>query len=94
MSYKLKFHEEAKKEWNKLDWTIQKQFLPILERRLQNPRVQSAKLRDAPDCYKIKLGAVGYRMVYQVIDSEIVVLILAVGKREGGVAYRKMKQRQ
>jgi mRNA interferase RelE/StbE len=56
--------------------------------------VQSAKLRDAPDCYKIKLGAVGYRMVYQVIDSEIVVLILAVGKREGGVAYRKMKQRQ
>ncbi|MFH1872955.1 MAG: type II toxin-antitoxin system RelE/ParE family toxin [Pseudomonadota bacterium] len=77
-----------------MDSTIQKQFLPVLERRLQNPRVQNAKLRDAPDCYKIKLRAVGYRLVYQVIDDEVVVLVLAVDKREGGVAYRKMKQRQ
>jgi mRNA interferase RelE/StbE len=56
--------------------------------------VQSAKLRDAPDCYKIKLRAIGYRLVYQVMDAEVVVLVLAVGKREGGVAYRKMKERQ
>lgn len=94
MSYTLKFHEEAKREWDKLDWTIQKQFLSVLEKRLSNPRVQSAKLRDAPDCYKIKLRAIGYRLVYQVIDAEVVVLVLAVGKREGGVAYRKMKERQ
>ncbi len=74
MSYKLKFHDEAKREWDKLDWTIQKQFLPVLGKRLLNPRVQSAKLRDAPDCYKIKLRSVGYRLVYQVIDSEELVL--------------------
>lgn len=94
MSYKLKFHEEAKREWDKLDWTIQRQFLSVLEKRLPNPRVQSAKLRDAPNCYKIKLRAIGYRLVYQVMDAEVVVLVLAVGKREGGIAYRKMKDRQ
>ena len=94
MSYKLKFHEEAKREWDKLDWTIRKQFLPVLAKRLLSPRVQSAKLRDAPDCYKIKLKALGYRLVYQVIDAEVIVLILAVGKREGGLAYRRMKARQ
>jgi len=94
MSYTLKFHEEAKREWDKLDWTIQRQYLSVLEKRLPSPRVQSAKLRDAPDCYKIKLRAIGYRLVYQVMDAEVVVLVLAVGKREGGIAYRKMKERQ
>ena len=52
MSYKLKFHEEGKREWDKLDWTIRKQFPPALEKRLPSHRVQSAKLLDAPDCYK------------------------------------------
>jgi mRNA interferase RelE/StbE len=93
MSYTLKFHVDAVREWEKLDWTIQKQFLSVLEKRLEAPRVQSAKLREAPDCYKIKLRAVGYRLVYQVVDAEVVVLVLAVGKREGEIAYRKMRER-
>ena len=70
------------------------QFLTVLERRLQNPRVQSARLREVQDCYKIKLKALGYRLVYQVIDAEVVVLVLAVGKREGDLVYRKLKARQ
>jgi len=94
MNYELRFEKSALKEWQKLDWSVKDQFLTILEKRLQSPRVQSAKLRDAPDCYKIKLRAIGYRLVYQVIDSDVVVLVLAVGKREGGIVYRKMKQRQ
>lgn len=94
MSYELRFEKNALKEWRKLDWSVKDQFLTVLERRLQNPRVPSAKLRDAPDCYKIKLRAIGYRLVYQVIDAEVVVLVLAVGKREGELAYRKMKARQ
>ncbi len=88
MSYELRFHETAKKQWDKLDWTIREQFLSVLERRLQEPRVPSAKLRELPDCYKIKLRAIGYRLVYQVIDSDVVVLVLAVGKRENEAVYR------
>lgn len=88
MNYALRFHETAKKQWDKLDWTVRDQFLAVLERRLQEPRLQSAKLRELPDCYKIKLRAVGYRLVYQVIDSEVVVLVLAVGKRDNEAVYR------
>ena len=94
MSYELRFERNALKEWQKLDWSVKDQFLNILERRLQNPRVQSAKLRDAPDCYKIKLKALGYRLVYQIVDAEVVVLVLAVGKRDGDSVYRRMKARQ
>ena len=45
-------------------------------------------MRELPDCYKIKLRAIGYRLVYQVIDSDVVVLVLAVGKRENEAVYR------
>jgi len=94
MSYELRFEKNALKEWQKLDWSVKDQFLTILERRLQSPRVQSAKLREAPDCYKIKLRALGYRLVYQVIDAQVIVLVLAVGKREGDFVYRRLKERQ
>ena len=88
MNYALRFHETAKKQWDKLDWTVRDQFLAVLERRLQEPKVPSAKLRDLPDCYKIKLRTVGYRLVYQVIESQVVVLVLAVGKRDKEAVYR------
>ena len=94
MTYELRFEKNALKEWQKLDWSVKDQFLNVLERRLQNPRVPGARLREAPDCYKIKLKALGYRLVYQVIDAEVVVLVLAVGKREGDLVYRTLKARQ
>ena len=94
MTYELRFEKNALKEWQKLDWSVKDQFLTVLERRLQNPRVPSARLREVQDCYKIKLRALGYRLVYQVIDAEVVVLVLAVGKREGDLVYRRMKVRQ
>lgn len=40
-----------------------------------------------PDCYKIKLRATGYRLVYQVDDGVLLVTVVAVGKREKGVVY-------
>ncbi len=40
------------------------------------------------DCYKIKLRKAGYRLVYQVRDLEIIVSIVAVGKREKNSVYK------
>ncbi|WP_277813127.1 type II toxin-antitoxin system RelE/ParE family toxin [Aromatoleum aromaticum] len=40
------------------------------------------------DCYKIKLLKQGYRLVYQVEDDVLVVLVLAVAKREDMAVYR------
>lgn len=46
-----------------------------------------------PDCYKIKLRTAGYRLVYQVHDKVLVVTVVAVGKRENGLAYLAARKR-
>jgi mRNA interferase RelE/StbE len=45
------------------------------------------------DRYKIKLKSLGYRLVYEVRDAELVVLVVAVGKRERNAAYRRAAAR-
>ena len=94
MSYKLKFLPSALKEWKKLAPPIQKQFKKKLEERKNNPRNKACQLRGFKDVYKIKLRSVGYRLVYEVNDSEIVIYIIAVGKRERGLVYSKAEERK
>jgi mRNA interferase RelE/StbE len=45
------------------------------------------------DCYKIKLKASGYRLVYQVVDERVVVSVVAVGKRERSEVYERARKR-
>lgn len=93
MSYDLAFLDEALKEWRKLDHTIRQQFKTKLAERLQNPKIPSARLHGARDRYKIKLRRAGYRLVYQVKDQELLVLVIAVGKREGNEVYKNADNR-
>ena len=88
MTFKLVFHEDAESEWRKLDKTITEQFKSKLKERLENPRVPSARVSGGANLYKIKLRTVGYRLVYQVNDAEILILVLSVGKRERNAAYQ------
>jgi len=94
MSYKLKFLPSALKEWKKLDATVQAQFRKKLEERLESPHVPACRLSGFDNHYKIKLRASGYRLVYEVMDEEIVVLVIAVGKRDKGRVYKKAGQRK
>ncbi|MBN0315169.1 type II toxin-antitoxin system RelE/ParE family toxin, partial [Pseudomonas aeruginosa] len=66
MTYELEFDPRAWREWQKPGETVKKQFKNKLQQIVQNPRIESARLSDLPDCYKIKLKASGYRLVYQV----------------------------
>jgi len=87
-TYSLEFHVLALKEWKKLDGAIRSQFQKALKNRLQDPKVPSAKLRgDLQNAYKIKLRDVGYRLVYQVIDQRLVIVIVAIGRRDNEEAY-------
>jgi mRNA interferase RelE/StbE len=86
-TFELEFLPSALKEWRRLDKTVREQFKNKLAERLENPRIESARLSGMPDCYKIKLVALGYRLVYRVGDSTITVVVVAVGKRERSVAY-------
>lgn len=93
MSYELGFLQEALKEWRKLDSTTREQFKAKLAERLVNPREPSAKLSGHKDRYKIKLRSAGYRQVYEVRDSEVIVLVVAVGKRERNAVYQVAAKR-
>ncbi|MFE8047918.1 type II toxin-antitoxin system RelE/ParE family toxin [Brenneria goodwinii] len=93
MSYKLEFEERALKEFKKLGAPVREQFTKKLKEVLQNPHVPANRLHGMADCYKIKLRSAGYRLVYQVIEHEIVVLVLAVGKRERSEVYKAAKDR-
>lgn len=93
MTYELAFLEDALKEWEKLDRTIREQFKTKLAERLTTPRVPSSKLHGPKDRYKIKLRSVGYRLVYEVRDREVLVVVIAVGKRERGAVYKLADRR-
>ena len=93
MSYDLGFLQEALKEWRKQGSTTREQFKAKLTERLVNPRLPSAKLSGHKDRYKIKLLSAGYRLVYEVRDSEVIVVVVAVGKRERNAVYQAAAKR-
>jgi mRNA interferase RelE/StbE len=94
-SFSLEFHVLALKEWQKLDSSVKNQFKKQLEKRLSNPRVASAKLHgDLDNFYKIKLRSIGYRLVYEVIDHKLVIMVIAVGKRNQEAVYKKASNRK
>ncbi|HLP98245.1 MAG TPA: type II toxin-antitoxin system RelE/ParE family toxin [Sideroxyarcus sp.] len=93
MTYRLEFKTSAQKEWQKLDSQIREQFKKKLVERLAQPRIESARLTAMPDCYKIKLRAAGYRLVYQVKDATVTVIVVAVGKREDSAVYLAASKR-
>jgi len=87
--YKLKFLPEALKEWHQLDGSIKLIFRKAIKKRLNQPKVPGSELHgDLKGCYKIKLLKHGYRLVYTIEDNELVVLVLAVDKRENSIAYQ------
>ena len=93
MTYTVKFREDALKEWKRLDKVIQQQFAKKLKKCCDNPHIPSAKLREIKDCYKIKLRASGFRLVYQVIDEKVIIAVVAVGKRERSDVYTLASER-
>lgn len=93
MHFELAFLEEALAEWQRLDGSIRTQLKKKLAERLQSPRVPSAKLSGHPDRYKIKLRTVGYRLVYEVRDAQVLVIVIAVGKRDRSAVYRAAQLR-
>jgi mRNA interferase RelE/StbE len=86
--YALRFMPEALAEWHALDGSVRGPLKKLLAKRLDNPHVPGGELHGPlAGCYKIKLVKQGVRLVYAVEDRQLVVLVLAVDKREDGVVY-------
>lgn len=93
MSYELLFHPDALDEWSKLDKAVREQFKKKLAECLLNPHVPASKLSGQKNRYKIKLRSMGYRLVYDVVDSRLIVTVVAVGKRERNAVYKAAVRR-
>lgn len=94
MRYELAFLDDALKEWRKLDPQTRSQFKAKLAERLENPKIPASRLHGAKERYKIKLRNAGYRLVYEVKDRELLVVVVAVGKRERNNVYRAAERRK
>ncbi|MBI1284691.1 MAG: type II toxin-antitoxin system mRNA interferase toxin, RelE/StbE family [Thiobacillus sp.] len=93
MSYELNFHPDALDEWRKLDKSVREQFKKKLAERLENPRVPGSQLSGAKDRFKIKLRNAGFRLIYAIRDQQLVVLVVATGKRERNAVYKAAANR-
>lgn len=93
MSYELSFHPDALAEWQKLDGSVREVFKKKLAECLHTPRVPGSKLSGHKDRYKIKLRDAGYRLVYEVHDKVLILVVIAVGKRERNAVYKSVAGR-
>lgn len=93
MNYELAFKTQALAEWRALDNSVRIPLKKKLLERLNNPRIPAAKLSGHPDRYKIKLKHLGYRLVYEVQDLQLIVLVVAIGKREDNWVYKQADKR-
>ncbi len=94
MAYRLKFLPEALTEWRALDGSVKETLRKSLKKRLAQPHMPGAELHgELHGCYKIKLLKQGYRLVYAVEDDVLVVLVVAIDKREDLAAYRSALRR-
>ena len=83
------FLPQALDEFRALDGAVRANLKKLLAKRLDQPHVPGGELHgDLAGCYKIKLLRQGVRLVYQVEDDKLVVLVLAVDRREDNLVYR------
>ena len=93
-TYQLQFDKDALKEWATLDGTVKTTLKKLLLKRLERPHMPGDALhRELKGFYKIKLRKQGYRLVYAVKDEVLVVLVVAIGKRENDEVYKEAVKR-
>jgi len=86
--YRLQFVPSAWAEWQALDGSVKEPLRKLLQKRLDNPHMPGSELHGAlAGHYKIKLRKQGYRMVYGVQDDIVLVMVMAIDKREDSAVY-------
>ena len=87
--YRLQFVPSAWQEWQDLDGSVKEPLRKLLKKRLDNPHVPGAALfGELTGHYKIKLRKQGFRLVYGVQDDILLVMVMAIDKREDSMVYK------
>lgn len=80
MSYSLEFRPAALKELKKLPRSVSDQLHEVFEQLKHNPRPPGClKMKGNSGHWRIRSG--NYRVIYEIQDSRLLVLIVDVGHR-------------
>jgi mRNA interferase RelE/StbE len=80
MSYLIEFSKKAEKQFQALPQSIQERLVPPINALAENPRPpKEKKLVGEENQYRIRVG--DYRIVYQIDDQLLLVLVLKIGHR-------------
>ena len=80
MAYTIRFSRPAEREFGRLDGEIRRRLHPRIQALADDPRPAGAKkLKGRDDLWRIRAG--DYRIVYEVRDQILVVLIVRVAHR-------------
>ena len=85
MRYRLQIKPRAARQLRKLPESVRARLQEIMDALTQNPRpAGTLKMRGFTNRYRVRVG--DYRIVYDIHDDTLIVLIIAVGHR--GDVYR------
>jgi mRNA interferase RelE/StbE len=80
MAYMVEVTSRARKNLREVPAGIQRKLIRRMEGLAENPRPAGAKkLQGLEDTYRIRVG--DYRVVYEIKDDELVVLVIRVRHR-------------
>ena len=96
--YTYKFHPEAKVELSKLNHSVQILFAKTLKKILKSPELGqelgNKNNMNLSGLQKMYFDNKKYRVVYEVIENEILIYIVAIGKRDKMEVYQKASERR
>jgi mRNA interferase RelE/StbE len=75
VAYKVVVSDEARQAFQRLDKAIQEQVQRVVDRLAENPRPgQATQLVGDPRTWRVRAGA--WRILYEIRDDQLVVLVL------------------
>jgi len=95
--YDYKFYKEAEKDLDKLNNSVKILFAKKLSQIIKNPDIG----KDLGNKNNLKLAGLKkvyfdnkrYRVVYEVKEKEIIIHIIAIGKRDNMKVYKQANER-
>jgi len=95
--YNFKFHKEAERDLSKLNNSVRQLFAKKLRQILKNPEIG----KDLGNKNNLKLSGLKkvyfdnkrYRIVYQVKEKELIIYLIAIGKRDNFKVYKDASSR-
>ena len=95
--YDYKFHPEAEKELEKLNRSVQILFTKTLKKILKSPELGidlgNKNNLNLAGLKKIYFDHKRYRVVYQILEEEVIIHLIAIGKRDKMEVYEKAGER-